>query len=163
MKTLRFLFLLTLVLTLSSTNAQKTKTYKIWVSLVDKEEVKGILYDANEDELVIVADDFNQLKFAPENIGVIKLRRQGKVGRGAWIGALSGMAIGFGIGYASESDADWQGAVALGSAILAAPAGSLMGMAIGSAKEKFVINGDRDLYISLLPKLKMYTVPGADE
>jgi hypothetical protein len=156
MKPLRFLSILTLVFTLTTANAQKVKTYKIWVTLVNQEEVKGILYAANEDELVILGEDLDQLNYAPGNIRVIKLRREGKAGKGAWIGGVSGLVIGAVSGYASESGSGWEEIGAWGGAIVGAPIGTILGALIGSGKDKYNINGDRDTYNSLLPMLQKY-------
>lgn len=155
MKTLHFLPALTLLFTLATANAQKVKTYKIWVTLLEQ-EVKGTLYAANEDELVILGEDLTQLKFVPGNIQVIKLRRKGKGGRGAWIGAVSGIVVGAVAGYASESGSGWEEVGAIGGALVGAPTGAVLGALIGSGKDKYIINGDRDTYNSLLPTLQQY-------
>ena len=155
MKTLHFLFALTLLFTLATVNAQKVKTYKIWVTLL-KQEVKGTLYAANEDELVVLGEDLTQLKFVPGNIRVIKLRRKGKGGKGAWIGAVSGLVVGAVAGYASESGSGWEEVGAIGGALVGAPTGAVLGALIGSGKDKYIINGDRDTYNSLLPMLQQY-------
>ena len=156
MKALHFLSALTLVFALATTNAQKVKTYNIWVTLVNQEEIKGTLYAASEDELVILGEDLTQIKFTPGNIREIKLRRVGKAGKGAWIGGVSGLVIGAAVGYASESGSGWEDVGAAGGAILGAPIGTIVGVLIGSGKEKYPVNGNREIYNSLLPILEQY-------
>ena len=156
MKTIRFLFILSLVLTMATGNAQKVKIYKVWVTLVNQKQVKGTLYAANEDELVILGEDLTQLKFVPENIQTIKLRREGSFGKGAWIGAISGVVAGALLGYASESGSGWEDVGAVGGGIVGAPIGALIGMGLSSGKAKYRINGNRDTYNSFFPILQQY-------
>ena len=150
------MLILTLIFTLTSTNAQKVKTYKIWVTLVNQEEIKGTLYAANEDELVILGEDLAQIKFTPGKIREIKLRRVGKGGKGALIGGVSGLVIGAAAGYLSESGSGWEDVGAVGGAILGAPIGTILGALIGSGKERYPVNGNREIYNSLLPILEQY-------
>jgi hypothetical protein len=156
MKTLQFLSIISLVLTMATGHAQKVNTYKIWVTLINQKEVKGTLYSAHEDELVILGEDLAQLKFVPGNIRVIKLRRVGKGGRGAWIGALGGFAASTMICYASESGSGWEDLCPFGGVVFGAPIGTLIGIGVGSGREKYSINGNRDAFNSLLPKLQEY-------
>ncbi|MFX0555803.1 hypothetical protein ACOCEA_03350 [Maribacter sp. CXY002] len=156
MKTLRFLSILSLVFTITTGYAQKVKIYKVWVTLVNQKQVNGTLYAANEDELVVLGEDLTQMKFVPENIQAIKLRREGNVGKGAWIGALGGLAVGSIAGYASESGSGWEDVGAVGGGILGAPIGTLIGLAVSSGKTKYQINGNKDTYNSFLPKLQQY-------
>lgn len=157
MKTIRLLSVLILVFTLSSAYAQKVKTYKVWVTLINETKHKGILYSANEDKFVILGEDLNQINIDPQTIDVIKVRRDGSVGKGAWIGAVGGLLAGAIVGYASESGSGWEDVGAVGGGILGAPLGALIGVGVGSAKKKFILNGDRGTYTSILSKLKQYT------
>lgn len=156
MKTIRILFVLSLVFTLSSTYAQKVKTYKVWVTMMDQSTIKGTLHSAHSDELLIVGEDLNPQKIVPSDIQTIKVRRVGNVGRGAWMGAIGGLVAGAVAGYASESGSGWEDVGAVGGGILGAPAGALIGTAAGSGKITFKINGDQSSYLSLLPRLQTY-------
>ena len=157
MKTLHFLSVLTLFFTLATANAQKVKTYKIWVTLVNQEEIKGTLFAADEDTLVILGEDLTQIKFTPGNIREIKLRRVGKGGKGAWIGAVSGALV-LGVAGLASGDDGWvpAEAVAVGGAFFGGSIGAVAGALIASSRERYIINGDRNTYNSLLPMLQKY-------
>ena len=163
MKALGFIPLLTLLFILPTTYAQKVKTFKAWVTLLDKTNIRGTLYAANQDQFVILGEDLAQLEFVPENIQAIKVRRRGKVGKGAWIGALSGAVVG-GVAGLTGGDVGFMAAEAIGAgyALLGATIGALAGVAIGSAKEEFIINGDRNIYKSFLPILLQYAPQNMD-
>src|SRR5210317_849261 len=102
MTTFRILLLLLLSLIPYSVNAQKIKAYKARVTLIDESKVKGVLYTANEEGLVIMDVNLvDSVSFLDSrNIKILKVRKKGSIGRGAWIGALSGAALGAIIGFA---------------------------------------------------------------
>lgn len=157
MKTLRFLTMLILGCTLAPVSAQKIPTHKIWVTLVNQQQEKGTFYAATEQELVILKADLTQLKLLPENIQIIKIRRQGNVGKGAWMGAVGGAVIGAVIGMASTQDAYiTQGEGALIGGLIGTPVGALVGAGIYSGREKYLTNGNKEIYLSFLPKLQQY-------
>lgn len=156
MKMFRSLFILTFFLTLTTASGQKIITYKIWITQVNQNQTKGILYSANKDELVILGEDLTQITFLPENIQVIKLRREGKSGKGAWIGGLGGLVIGAAAGYAIESGSGWEDVGAVGGGLLGVPIGAIAGALIGSNKERYNIHGDIHTYYLFLPKLQKY-------
>jgi hypothetical protein len=140
--------------------AQKVKTYNVWVTLADQQQLKGTLYAANEEALVILGEDLTQVKFVPENILILKVRRAGGPGKGAWIGAVSGFVAGALVGYASASGSDGDiisdDAVSIGSGIVGAPIGALIGFGVSSGKTTYTINGNRDTYNTILPRLQEY-------
>ena len=142
-------------------NAQKVKTYKIWVTLLNETKAKGKLYAANEHQLVVVGEGSNQIKIDPRNIEIIKIRRTGSGGRGAWIGALSGALTGGVAGYAGGDDEpgffSWSAEDKAGiGAFVGAPLGMLIGVGIGLVKKRFVVNGDESAYRTHLPLLREY-------
>ena len=161
MKAVHFLSVLSLVFTLATTHAQKVQTYKVWVTLVNNTQVKGTLHAANENEIVILDKDLVQINLARETIGIIKIRKKGSIGRGALLGTASGALAGGVIGYAGGDDEPGilsfsaEDKAAIG-AILAAPVGALVGIAIGSGREEFVINGSKKVYASFLPAFQRY-------
>ena len=147
---------------LQPANGQKVKTYKIWVALLDGTKVKGALYAVNEEQLVVVGEDLKRTQLDPKEIKVIKFRRAGSIGRGAWIGAIAGLFAGAIVSVAvDDSGWDW-GYAAAGGGVVGLPVGAVIGMGIGSVKKKFVINGDENAYrlhLSMLQKYAPQTGP----
>ena len=162
MKTLRFISTLLTLLTLTTVHPQKGKTYKAWATLMNDTKVKGILYSANEEGILLMdytlVDTVAYLDHA--KIDVLKLRKKGNVGKGAWIGAISGAAIGAIIGFSSGDDPE--GAIlgataeqkALGIGLGLAVPGTGIGALIGSGKKKYVLNGDSNKYLGCLQELR---------
>ena len=138
--------------------AQNVGTCKAWITLIDGAKVKGTFYAANEDGLVIHSMDFKKVNLNPETIEVIKLRRSGRIGRGAWIGAATGLFLGALVGYATTDDDEFlgRGYGAAGGGVVGLPAGAVLGVAIGAARKKFVVKGDEGVYKSMLPELQKY-------
>lgn len=140
----------------SSAYTQKVETYKVWITLLDKTKVEGILYAANEHELVILNAQLEQRIFSAENIEVIKIRREGKRGKGAWIGAATGFIINAAIILA---DGFYDGIEAEGILIGGVTTGALggfIGMGIASGKKKFVVNGSKTTYLKHLAQLQRF-------
>jgi hypothetical protein len=163
-----FIFLAT-ILCYSPGFAQKTKVYRAWVTLTDGDQINGAMSFANEDGLVIL--DWNTRDTVAvlegKQIKVLKFRRKGAMGRGAWIGALGGAAAGVIIGLADGDDVQegywdiWnytaeQKAVAAGI-VLAVP-GTFIGMIIGALPKRFPIKGDNETYLASLPQIQQYVV-----
>ncbi len=104
---------------------EKKRSYKTWITLTpDQLKLKGFLYEKN-DSSIIVWDGFKDFKeidsaqityaelmnrplefsFIPlANIEKMKARRKGRIGRGVFIGALTGFAIGGLIGLIDGDD-----------------------------------------------------------
>lgn len=149
---------------LQPANGQKVKTYKIWVALLDGTKVKGALYAVNEEQLVVVGEDLKRTQLDPKEIKVIKFRRAGSIGRGAWIGAASGVVAGVLVGLAADDEDDIivKEASIGGGGILGLFIGTGLGIGIGSAKKKMVVNGDENAYrlhLSMLQKYAPQTGP----
>ncbi|MFZ9004221.1 MAG: hypothetical protein ACO20F_10135 [Robiginitalea sp.] len=165
MTTFRILLLLLLSLIPYSVNAQKIKAYKARVTLIDESKVKGVLYTANEEGLVIMDVNLvDSVSFLDSrNIKILKVRKKGSIGRGAWIGALSGAALGAIIGFADGNDppdciilcATAEEKALIGAVTLAVP-GTGVGALIGSASKKFYVHGEKGTYLSVLPEIKKY-------
>ena len=142
---------------------QKTKIYRAWITDTDGTTVSGALTSATEDGLVVL-DWKNRdtvAEIEPGQIRVLKFRRKGATGRGAWIGAVSGAAAGILIGFADGDDEEgWfaftaeEKATAAGIG-LAIP-GTFVGMIIGSLPKRMVIKGDRQAYLGFLPEIQTY-------
>lgn len=154
---LRCLSVLVLVFSFTAGNAQKARNYKVWVTLMDGTNIRGTLFAAHQDQFVILGENLATLAFDPVNLKEIKVRRRGNVGKGAWIGALSGAVVG-GVAGLAGGDVGFIDAEAIGAgyAILGATLGTLTGMAIGSGKEEYLLNGDRKVYIAYLHELQQY-------
>jgi hypothetical protein len=134
--------------------------HKIWVTPRNNtSRLIGYLSEVG-DSLIIVSSHLNQSGFTEDlqsidfqNIETIKFRKKGKVGNSILIGALSGVAIGAIVGFASGDDncsgglfsslfcyTKEQKAV-LGGVSLLLP-GVLIGAVAGSIKIEIPINGD---------------------
>lgn len=156
MKTLRTLLALALACTLPSAYSQKVKTFQAWVTLTDNTQIRGYLYSATEEALVIKGEDFAEKTILPETIAVLKLRRENSLGRGAWMGALGGLVVGAAAGYASESGSGWEDIGAIAGGLIGTPIGALIGVGVGSAKKTFIVQGDRAIYEAHLSQLQEY-------
>ena len=156
MKTLRIFLALILAFAVVSAYSQKVKTYKVWATLTDNTQLRGYLYSAAAEGLVIKGEDFAEKTILPETIAVLKLRRENSLAKGAWIGAAGGLVLGAAAGYAAESGSGWEDVTAIGGGIIGVPIGALIGVGVGSFKKNFDINGDRALYLSRLPELQKY-------
>ena len=118
-----------------------------------------------------------EISIDASNIGIIKIRRKGKIGNGVLVGALTGSATGALIGLFSGDDPDTTGGFsfygeevtwtnkgtkagekALAIGISMAFVGSGVGAIIASKKEKIFINGDINNYNNQLEILKSYSM-----
>lgn len=156
MKLLRIFLVLIFAYAPPSAHAQKVKTFKAWVTLTDNTQLRGYLYSAGDEALVIKGEDFAEKTILPESIAVLKLRRENSLGRGAWMGAIGGVAVGAAAGYASESGSGWEDLGAISGGMIGAPIGALIGVGIGSFRKTFAINGDRATYLAHLFTLQQY-------
>ena len=146
-------------------NAQKSKPYKVWIDQMDNSEViKGFLYSADDHSVQISkiakgTDSASLLIVDAKRIKQIKLRRKGKIGRGAGIGAASGVLLGGILGLADGDDEPgWFSATkeekAVGGGILLFIPGAAIGAGIGAIKMKIVIQGNMENYSMNLDKLR---------
>jgi hypothetical protein len=170
----QYLILLVLILTGSlgfgQTAQKETKPYTARILLTHGEKVKGTLWSATE--VAIVLEDRKtqeRTRIDPAQVEWIKVRRQGRVGRGILIGAGSGLLLGgvfsaagvwdnpiFEILPNNESREVKNEATAelmLGGAAL----GGAIGALVGSKSEIFVVQGNVSRYASALPLIRAYT------
>lgn len=144
---------------------QKSKPYKVWIDQMDNSRViKGFLYSADDKSVKIskiakATDSSSLLIVDAERINQIKLRRKGKIGRGAGIGAASGALLGGILGLADGDDEPgWFSATkeekAVGGGILLFIPGAAIGAGIGAIKMKIVIQGNMENYSMNLDKLQ---------
>lgn len=160
MKTsLRFLaFLMLFSYGLNAQNNSKTiQIYKVWVKEMDGSRTKGVLYSADEQSIKISKNNSfsssNLIVIDDEKIDVIKIRRKGKIGKGAWIGAASGAGIGIALGLGSDSG-ELKSVIAIAEGLFLGIVGTGIGAAVGSIKKNIQINGNSVLYIENLPYLQ---------
>lgn len=159
--------LITLLFALSPLQAQKVRLYKAKVTLNDDNRVKGILYSANEEGLLLMDKKLVDTIRAIDHRSIksIKLRRSGRVGRSALIGASGGALLGAVLGLAEGDDsADcWifcytaEEKALAGAVVLAIP-GAGIGALIGTESKKYEINGNTSTYNTYISELRSMAV-----
>lgn len=151
-------FLMSFSYGLNAQNNSKTiQIYKVWVNSMDGSKTKGLLYSADEQSIKISKNNSlsnsNLIVIDSEKIDVIKIRRKGKIGKGAKIGAVSGAGFGVAIGMATDSG-EVKSVVATVSGLFFGIIGTGVGAAVGSIKKKIEINGNSELYLNNLSFLQ---------
>jgi len=141
--------------------SKKIKIHKVWITMQDDSKIKGALYSADNESIKISKnnsfDVSNLTTIDVQNIDVIKIRRKGKIGRGAWIGAASGVGFGVVLGLVSEND-EWEGVVATGAGFFFGVIGTGVGAGVGASKKKIQINGDIETYKNNLAIIQSYSL-----
>lgn len=147
----------------------RIKIYKTWVSLNNEPfKIKGVLYELKDSSISIsssvVIEDYIENNFETMNLHIyniksIQTRRKNSIGRGIWIGAVSGFATGglltllYGVGdFWDFHDGTLMAGVPL--AVIGAGIGAL----VGSIKIEIPINGSMDRYNLKKKKLKKYSL-----
>jgi len=145
--------------------SDKIKVYKAWVKLLDGSKAKGVLYAADSSGVKlsdgITSDNLNTL--SAEKIKEIRIRKKGRVGKGVWIGALSGATFGAIMGIASGDDeAGWfsfsKEEKAAMNAIGLGTLGAGIGALVATGKKKIIINGDLNNYKIQLGLIQSYSL-----
>ena len=107
-------------------------------------------------------DDPNVIFIEASNINVIELRRKGKVGVGAGLGALGGIAIGAALGSSIDEEGFLSGVQEelniIGGAVIGGVAGMGIGAAASSSKEVFQINNHLGVYKEQLPTIQSFAL-----
>lgn len=171
MKAKLLIFLALLLLFPLEPNAQhktdKVRTYRVWITLIDGSVKKGILYSANARGLEIMNGttiDISNIIFIEANkINVIKLRRRGKVGIGAGIGAVAGITAGAIYGSSTREEEGFMSELgnSLNTSFGILMFGSLgtgIGAVAGSSKKVFQINNHLEIYEEQLPIIQTYAL-----
>ena len=150
---------------------EKSKVYKVWIDQFDKGyKITGFLYDINDSSIFVSYEyiktsydenppEFNAIPVV--DIGVIKLRRKGAIGRGAIIGTFAGMVLGGIVGFAQGDDEPNTSLLSVFTdpaftkeekagmgVFIGAQVGAILGTLLGTIKIKIPIHGDRNLYKS---------------
>ena len=170
MKTLKIAVLVVIFLSMNFVYTQekvkKVKTYKTWVSLIDKSEIHGFLYQLKDFSIIVTntkTDGTQEIDI--KDIQKVKIRRKNSIGRGAVIGGVSGLIVGGIVGYMNGDDSDsisWfkmsaeEKAVSTGVGFL--PIGAGVDILVGTAKKKFDINGNIDNYTKNKEELRKYVI-----
>jgi len=168
------IFLCSIHLTMGQNTKENIKVHKVWISLVNSSNIiKGNLYSVDENSIKIIDNesfDISNLQIIdPSQIEKIKVRRKGKVGKGVWIGGLTGIGIGVVSGLVSSDDSDdWFGfspeEKAVINGIFLGPLGAGFGALIASKKEAIIINGDIESYKRQMNLLRSYSlIPDSKE
>lgn len=131
-------------------STKKNKFHKVWITTLDGSKERGILFSADESSVKISKNNYfdisNLTSIDSENIDVIKIRRKGKIGRGAWIGAASGAGFGVILGLIVDDEDTNEGLVATGGGITLGILGTGVGIVVSTNKKKVKINGEPSLY-----------------
>jgi len=151
---------------------KKIKAHRIWVTSVDDIKIKGILYSVDQGLIKIVKNNYKKnsdiISITSEQISILKIRRKGKVWKGAGIGALTGFVMGGIMGIVQGDDDPnqlyWFGgpytkeekAFANGMSLFII--GSGVGSIVATKRNKFIINGDKEQYKYHLPELERYSL-----
>jgi small nuclear ribonucleoprotein (snRNP)-like protein len=151
-------FLMSFSYGLNAQNNSKTiQIHKVWVKTIDGSKTKGVLYTADEQSIKISKNisfsNSNLIVIDSEKIDFIKIRRKGKIGKGARIGAASGAGFGVAIGMTTDSG-EVKSVVAIASGLFFGIIGTGVGAAVGSIKKKIEINGNSELYLNNLSFLQ---------
>lgn len=155
----------------SQSTSKKIKVHKIWVSTIENSyNMNGYFYEAGNDYIKILQNSLNDsfldtLKIDITNIYKIKLRKKGAIGKGTWIGALTGTFTGAVIGYtATEEDEDktWgdfsKGVNSTAWGLTGLMVGTGVGVLVGSKSKKFDINKRLTNYTAILKELRQYEI-----
>lgn len=163
LKTLLCAFLIFTIGLKAQNSKQKIKVNKVWVTLLDGSKIKGNLYSADNEGIIITKNnsiDSNDLTtISTENIHLIRIRRKGKVIKGMLIGSLTGVGISVLLG-ATSGDSGWftpAETMAI-AGVLFVPLGAGIGALAGTKKENIYIRGTIKTYQLELKKIQSYSL-----
>lgn len=147
---------------------KKLKVYNAIITTAQqKQKLKGVLLDVQDSSVTIISMD-KTMRVPATSITDIKIKRKGAVGRGAAVGGLTGMGLGFIIGLASGDDECPQGSwciyqataeeKALAGGLVFGLGGSIVGVIIGgvSRAEKIDINRDLKVFQANVERMSKY-------
>jgi hypothetical protein len=152
----------------SGTEVKKIKLFNVWVFKTDQSKIKGLLYSADLDGITLAKDKkFNKADFVTisvSEIAKIKFNRKGQLGYSTLAGAMIGTAMGAMIGYSRGDDENSiiftmtkEDKAAVNGVIFGVIGGGV-GLLMGTAKKKIVIDGNQKIYDSNLGTIQSYSV-----
>jgi len=154
----------------------KLKLYKSWIYMQQGKPYKiiGVLYEFKDSTILISnsfkikdyqSNNFETQEISIQNIKEIEFRKNNNVGKGAWIGALSGLVVGTILGYSmgdTKNSFNYLSFSAEQNAVIWGVGftflGAAVGAVIGSTTIQIPINGSMDNYKSNYDKLNNYGV-----
>ena len=143
--------------------SKKVKVHNIWIELTDNSKIYGVLYSADINGIKITSgisiDDSSLLNIAPQNIYKIKIRRKGKVGRGALYGASIGLITGVAMGLGDDGNYE---PYTFGFGFMLSILGTGAGALIYAKKKRFKIIGNVEAYNNHLLEIQRYSYTGKD-
>ena len=154
-------------------NSKEKATHRAWVKKTDKSRtIEGDLYRVGDSlEIILPKYKNNVIKhICIRYIKYVEVRKKGKLGKSILAGALSGMALGAIIGYASYEepkcspnsfclDLDFgPGFSALGGGVLGIIPGAIIGGVIGGVKVRIPIKGSKKSMKQQQEELRKYTI-----
>jgi hypothetical protein len=154
-------------LSIGQTNQKNVKsTFKAWVVPMDHLSVRtGYIKELNDSLIVISSVSGQETQYIEvSNVSDIKFRKKGKTAKGLFIGAALGAVTGALIGSATYDDDgffgdSFRGIYALGTGLIGAGAGGLIGGILGSAKINVPLNGNQKEYEKRRDELEKYLLP----
>jgi|WetSurMetagenome_2_1015567.scaffolds.fasta_scaffold00935_15 hypothetical protein len=169
----RLTIFLILALVCADISAQKIssknpKLFESWILFRDRPgELKGLLYEIKDSSVILAGTKsrmdiqtgkFRQTIIPAGNINVLKIRREGSIKRGAWIGG-SVLGIGFLIIGISEKEniGEFASLVIPELTVLGAVAGAGVGAVAGSFRDIISIKGSLEKFNSNRSRLQQYS------
>lgn len=161
--------------------AKNVKFHRAWVKTMEGKKHKGFLLEADSTFITLVKHPrrHSNVRWTLPigNIDMLKIRRKGRVLRGAGIGFLVGAFSGFMIGYLDgddppcdkpgwgcllyvQSTAEEKGF--MGAVLLSLP-GAITGAIIGSGRKKYQLHGKIETYKQHTSTIRTYSIYGQIE
>ncbi len=162
---------------LNSIHAQETikknKVYRTWITMNSEPfKVKGFLYEINDSSISVanskIIKEYSTVRFQVAKLHIIdiekiKTRRNNSIGRGIWIGAVTGFVVGGIIGLVDGDDpagflAMTAGEKAIKAGVALSIGGAVIGGLIGTIKIRIPIDGSMNNYNRNKNKLNKYSI-----